>query len=94
LDTDSEYNSDDASSDDEDDADDDYDDFIAGVDTDNLGNSNPDAEEADENNNYGLSAGQGDDESLDDVSLSEENVKKTLPPASRSSQMTLGHYRP
>jgi hypothetical protein len=62
LDTDSDYNSEDASSDD--DADDDYDDFIAGVDTDKAGNSNPDTEEADENNNNndGLSASQVDDE--------------------------------
>jgi hypothetical protein len=79
LDTDSEYNYDYASADDEDDADDDYDDFIAGVDTDNPGNSNPDAEEADENNNDGLSAGQGDDEALDGVSLSEEKVNKDFP---------------
>jgi hypothetical protein len=78
-DTDSECNSDDASSDNEDDADDDYDDFIAIVDTDNPGNSNPDVEEADENNNDSLSAGQGDNEALDDVSLFEENVKKDIP---------------
>jgi hypothetical protein len=49
------------------------------VDTDNPGNSNPDAEEADENNNDGLSACQGDDEELDYVSLSEENVNKDVP---------------
>jgi hypothetical protein len=78
-DTDSEYASDDASSANNDDADDDYDDFIAGVDTDDPGNSNPDTDEADENNNDGLSAGQGDDEALDDVSLSEENVNKEIP---------------
>jgi hypothetical protein len=76
---DSDYNSDDTSSDD--DADDDYDDFIAGVDTDNMGNSNPDTEEADKNNNTndGLSAGQGDDEALDDVSPSEEDVNEDIP---------------
>jgi hypothetical protein len=79
-DTDSEYNSDYASSDDEDDdEDDDYDDFVAGVDTDNPGNSNPDAEEADEDNNDGISASQGDDEALDDVFLSEDNVNKGVP---------------
>jgi hypothetical protein len=81
-DTDSEYTSDDASSVDDDDADDDYDDFIAGVDMDNMDNpdnSDPDAEEADENINDGLSAGQDEDEALDDVSLSEENVKKDVP---------------
>jgi hypothetical protein len=81
-DTDSEYNSDDASSVDENDADDDYDDLIAGVDTDNPGNSNLDAEEAEEaneNNNDGLSACQGGDEALYDVSLSEENVNKDVP---------------
>jgi hypothetical protein len=79
LDTDSDYNSDDASS--EDDADNDYDDFIAGVDTGNTGNSNPDTEEADENNNKndGNSAGQGDDEALDDVSLSKEDVNEDIP---------------
>jgi hypothetical protein len=77
-DTDSEYYSDDASSDNEDDADDDYVYFIAGVDADNPGNSNLDTEEADKNNNDGLSAGQGDDEALDDVSLSEENVNKEV----------------
>jgi hypothetical protein len=42
------------------------------VDTDNPSNSNPDTEEADENN-------KGDDEVLDDVSLSEENVNKDVP---------------
>jgi hypothetical protein len=45
----------------------------------NPGNSNPDTEEADENNNDGLSAGQGDDEALGDVSLSEENMSKDVP---------------
>jgi hypothetical protein len=66
------------------------------VDTENLRNSNPDAKEADENNNDGLDAGQGEDEdeALDDVSLSEENVKKTFPPVSGSSQTTLVHYHP
>jgi hypothetical protein len=49
------------------------------VDTDNPGYSNPDTEEANEKNNGGLSAGQGDDETLDDVSLSEENVNKDVP---------------
>jgi hypothetical protein len=49
------------------------------VNTDNPGNSNPDAEEADENNNDGLRAGQGDDEVLDNVSLSEENANKDVP---------------
>jgi hypothetical protein len=76
-DDDSDYNYYDASSYDDDD--DDYDDLIAGVDTENPGNSNPDAEEADENNNEGLSAGQGEDEALYDVSLSEENVNKDVP---------------
>jgi hypothetical protein len=80
-DTASDYNSDDSSSDD--DAEDDYDDFIAGVDTYNTGNSNPDTKEADENNNNndGLSAGpgQGDDEALDDISLSEEDVNEDVP---------------
>jgi hypothetical protein len=78
-DTNSEYNSEYASSDKEDDANDDYDDFISGVDTENPGNSNPDAEEADENNNDDLSAGQGDDKVLYDVSLSKENVNKDVP---------------
>jgi hypothetical protein len=47
--------------------------LIAGVDTNNTGNSNPDTDEADKNNNNndGLSAGQDDDEVLGDVSLSE-----------------------
>jgi hypothetical protein len=42
--------------------------------TENTGNLNPDTKEADENNNNndGLSAGQGDDEVLDNVSLSED----------------------
>jgi hypothetical protein len=93
-DTDSDYNSDDVSSDD--DADDNYDYFIAGVDTDNTGNSNPDTEESDENknNNDGLSTDQGDYEALDDVSLSEEDVETTFLPVSRSFKMTLGHYLP
>jgi hypothetical protein len=80
-DTDSDYKSDDASSDD--DANDDYDDFIAGVDMDNMGNSNPDTEESVEKNNNsdGLSADQGDDKALDDVSLSEEDVNEDVPPS-------------
>jgi hypothetical protein len=51
------------------------------VGTDNPGNSDPDTEEADEYNNDGLSAGQDEDEDeeLDDVSLSEENVNKDVP---------------
>jgi hypothetical protein len=78
-DTESDYNSDDASSDD--DSEDDYDDFIAGVDKDNTGNSNPDIEESDENNNKNdrISAGQGDDGALDDVSLSKEEMNEDVP---------------
>jgi hypothetical protein len=49
------------------------------VDTDNSGKSNPDIEEANENNNDGLSAGQGDDEALYYVLLSEENANKDVP---------------
>jgi hypothetical protein len=51
------------------------------VDTDITGNSNPDTKEADDNNknNDGLSAGQGDDEALDDVSISEEDVNEDVP---------------
>jgi uncharacterized protein YoxC len=48
------------------------------VDTDKPGNSNPDTKEADENNNDDLSAGQGDDEALDDVSPYEDNVPTSL----------------
>jgi hypothetical protein len=92
-DTDSEYNSDDSSSDD-DDADDDYDDFIAGVDMENPGNSNPDIEEADENNNDGLSAGQGDDDALDDVSLSEEIANKDVPTSLKKLSDDTGALRP
>jgi hypothetical protein len=46
-----------------------------------MGNSNPDSEEADKNNNNndGLGAGQGDDEALDDVSLSEKDVNEHVP---------------
>jgi hypothetical protein len=53
------------------------------VDTDTV-KSNPDTEEADENNNNndGLSAGQGDDYALDDVSLSEEDVNRDDIPTS------------
>jgi hypothetical protein len=43
------------------------------VDTDNPVNSNHDK------NNDGISAGQGDEEALADVSLSEENVNKEFP---------------
>jgi hypothetical protein len=46
---------------------------------DNPDNSEPDAEEAVENNNDGLSAGQEEDETLDDVSLSEENMNQDVP---------------
>jgi hypothetical protein len=48
-------------------------------------NSDPDAEEAeeaeeaDENNNDGLSAGQDEDDAVDDVSLSEENTNEDFP---------------
>jgi hypothetical protein len=71
-----------ASSDDDYDADDDYDDFITGVDTDNPDhpdNSYPDAEEADEKNNDSLSASQDEDDVVDDVSLSEENMNEDAP---------------
>jgi hypothetical protein len=53
---------------------------------DNPDNSYPDAEETDENNNYGLSAGQDEYEALDDVSLSEENANKDVP--SRLKKLT------
>jgi hypothetical protein len=46
---------------------------------DNPGNSDPDTEEADENNNDGLRDGQDEDEELDDVSLSRESVNKDVP---------------
>jgi hypothetical protein len=49
------------------------------VDTENPGNSDPDTEEANENNNDGLSASQDEDEALNDISLSEENVNKDVP---------------
>jgi hypothetical protein len=95
-DTDSEYNSDDASSDGDNDADDEYDDLIAGVDTENTGSSNPDTEEADENknNNDGLSSGQGDDEALDDVSLSEEDVNKDVPTSLKKFSDNTGELPP
>jgi hypothetical protein len=52
------------------------------VNTDNTGKSNPDTKESDENNdnnNDSLSVGQGDDEALDDVLLSEEDVNEDVP---------------
>jgi hypothetical protein len=64
------------------------------VDTDNTGNSNPDAEEADENNNEGLRTGQGDDEALDDVSLSEENVNKDVPTSLKNLSDDTGELPP
>jgi hypothetical protein len=94
-DTDSDYNCDDVSSDDN--PNDDYDDFIAGVDTDNTGNSNPDTEEADKNNNKnndGTSAGQGDDEALDDVSLSEEDVNEDVPTSLKNLSDDTGELPP
>jgi hypothetical protein len=52
------------------------------VNTDNpehLDSADPDAEEADENNNDGLSAGQDEDDAVDDVSLSEKNMNDDVP---------------
>jgi hypothetical protein len=64
------------------------------VDTDNTGNSNPDAEEADENNNESISAGQGDDEALYNVSLSEENVNKDVPTSLKKLSDNTGALTP
>jgi hypothetical protein len=49
------------------------------VDTDNLDSSYPDAEVADVNNNDSLIAGQDEEDAVDDVSLSEDNMNKDLP---------------
>jgi hypothetical protein len=65
---------------------------------DHLDNSDSDAEEANENNNAGLSAGQDEYDAADDFSISDENTEqtrtKTSPPNSGNSRTTLGHCRP
>jgi hypothetical protein len=66
------------------------------VDTDNTCNSNPDTEEADENNNNndGLSAGQVDDKELDDVSLSKKDVNEDVPPSLKKLSYDTGALPP